>query len=346
MTALYTTDDGQPITTHSMVKSFRRCPKQAEYKYVERLKPRAVGRPLKRGTWVHKLLETFYLGKSWKREHKKLEKSLAQLDLFDEEIEDLYDTLADDCHRMMEAYLWHYEADDFEVHDVEVTLEAELPDGTLYRCRVDLLGEDEYGLFLMDHKSKKQRHTQDELILDSQSVPYIWAARENDIDVARFVWNYLPDKPPTVPEITKKGNVSRRQVNTDLPTLMSVIEESEEEPEDLAEWIEVLERQRYTPGGPQLSPFFQRVAIERDDDMLDRSMHELLRSSSRMHEYYGEDDAVERVPDISCKWCDFRALCVADLFGNNTSQIRRAHFEQGDPLDYYHDDPDTTEEPI
>jgi hypothetical protein len=42
---LYTDDKtGKLISTHSMLKTFRRCPKQAEFKYVHRLKPRRLGK--------------------------------------------------------------------------------------------------------------------------------------------------------------------------------------------------------------------------------------------------------------------------------------------------------------
>ena len=54
---LYPDEDGVPILTNSMLTAFRRCIKQSEYKYVHRLKPRLLGGPLKRGTWVHALLE-------------------------------------------------------------------------------------------------------------------------------------------------------------------------------------------------------------------------------------------------------------------------------------------------
>ena len=48
--------DGKSITTHSMIKTMLRCPKQTQYKYAERLKKRVItvrDKPLKRGTWIH-----------------------------------------------------------------------------------------------------------------------------------------------------------------------------------------------------------------------------------------------------------------------------------------------------
>src|ERR1041384_2719775 len=43
MPAIYE-DGGKRITTHSMLKQYLGCPKSAQYKYAERLKPRSVTR--------------------------------------------------------------------------------------------------------------------------------------------------------------------------------------------------------------------------------------------------------------------------------------------------------------
>src|SRR6478609_1788452 len=76
-------DDGKRISTHSMLKTFRRCPKQAEYKYVERLQPKIMGRPLRFGTWMHALQEAHGKGEDWREEHERLTKKWDLL--FDEE---------------------------------------------------------------------------------------------------------------------------------------------------------------------------------------------------------------------------------------------------------------------
>src|SRR5216110_2989536 len=83
-------DTGQPLLTNSMVSAFRRCIKQTEYKYVHRLKPLRLGSPLKRGTWIHALLEEEAKGGDWKKLHKKYTAEFNQM--FDEE-KDFYGDL-------------------------------------------------------------------------------------------------------------------------------------------------------------------------------------------------------------------------------------------------------------
>ena len=49
------------VITHSLLKTFQRCPREALYKYVELLTPRQKhSQPLERGSWFHELLEAKY----------------------------------------------------------------------------------------------------------------------------------------------------------------------------------------------------------------------------------------------------------------------------------------------
>ena len=119
-----------------MLKTFRRCPKQAQYKYVERLKPKEVQKNLHRGKWMHKLLELYHMGEDWQEEHAKWCHKFDKL--FDEEKDRLGD-LPREILRMMKAYIWHYAADEWEVLEVEFVVECKFPDGTVYRAKIDAL---------------------------------------------------------------------------------------------------------------------------------------------------------------------------------------------------------------
>ena len=98
--ALYLADDGvTPVTTQSMIKAFRQCPREAYYKYVLRLKPKVRSLQLTRGKWMHSLLEAYYKEKSgiktlpWREVHDQLASDFRKL--FDEEKEKLGDLLFD-----------------------------------------------------------------------------------------------------------------------------------------------------------------------------------------------------------------------------------------------------------
>ena len=194
---------GARITTNSMIKTMRRCPKQAEYKYVHRLKPRKLGTPLKRGTWWHALQEADGNGEDWRKVHAQYTNEFNKL--FDEE-KGYYGDMPRELEHMMNSYKWHYKNDPWEYIENEFQLEAKFPDGTIYRGKVDALIRNQFGLWLVDHKSHKSLPDHTFRLQDTQSALYTWAAWENGLDIQGFIWNYAPWKVPSTPKILQAGN--------------------------------------------------------------------------------------------------------------------------------------------
>lgn len=342
---LYAHENGKDLSTHSMLKTFRRCPKQAEFKYAKRLKPRMLGKPLRRGKWIHSLLETYHMGGDWRHTHAALSAEFNEM--FDEE-KDYYGDMPTEIAIIMEGYIWHYRDDPWEYKEVEFQLDAEFPDGSMYRGKVDALIENEYGLWLVDHKSHKSLPDHNFRLLDAQSALYLWAARENGMKIQGFIWNYLRWKPPTVPSMaykgTKRQRLSTRSIETDYPTFARAIKAYKGEygleiTPELRDHAKYLQGQRYRHGEPQTSPFFRRDILEKDDRMLDRVMGENFHTSLRMHDYdFTDTDMVERVVSPSCAFsCSYTDLCTVDLLGGNTRPLIKQNYIVGDPNDYYND---------
>jgi hypothetical protein len=262
--------------------------------------------------------------------------------------------LPTECARLMRSYLWHYganKADPFhgwEVRDTELTLECPWPDGNgIYRCRLDILFEDEFGWWIGDHKTHKTLPSMSFRLRDHASALYIWCARQNGLDVRGFLWNYIKTKPPTVPHQvyvgTKREGLSTAAIDTDYPTTHRAITSYGYNHADYRERLLTLKRDRWQPGVPQTSPFFRWYTLEKDDAMIERVVRSSMRTRDRLHTpgYYDDPDEVERSTDRSCDWmCDYKELCEVELFGGNATQIRRQQFIAGDPLDYYNDDKD------
>jgi hypothetical protein len=333
-------DEGVPITTHSMIKTMRRCPKQTQYKYADRLKPRMVGRPLQFGKWMHWLLEAYYKGEDWKAVHKELTEKYGEL--FDEEKEAL-GNLPVDCYNLMLSYLWHYKGENWKVHEVEFLVECKFPDGGIYRGKVDMLVEDDYGLWIVDHKNHKKLPSGAFRLKDSQSGLYVWAARKMGIPVSGFIWNYLKTAPPSVPKLVQKGDrFYKKMGDTTYVTYYREIRRLGFQPDDplVAPTLARLAAERYEPGKTQSSAFFQRNVFERDDAVLQRIAAEAYRTHRRIHTYpFMQRDAVERVPDRSCDFmCSYTRLCEAELYGGMTGNIMRQDFRTADPLEYYNDE--------
>lgn len=339
-------ESGQLISTHSMLKTFRRCPKQAEYKYVHRLKPRLIGKPLRKGTWMHTLLEYFHSGRDWEAEHAKLSRKFSEL--FDEE-KDYYGDLPTECLLLMRSYIWHYKNDPWKVIETEFTVETEFPDGTLYRGRVDALIENEFGLWVVDHKNMRTLPDHNFRLLDGQSALYLWACLRNRIPVQGFIWNYLRTKAPTKPKLAYAGKAAQRLSNaaieTDYPTYVTELKRLKREEglritKSYTDHADYLKSLQYRHGEPQLSPFFRRDTLEKQPDMLRRVALENHHTSKRMHVYdFSNPDAVERVVERSCTFsCSYTDLCSVELMGGNMRPLVKQNYTVGDPMDYYYDD--------
>lgn len=339
-------DTGQPILTNSMLTAFRRCIKQSEFKYVHRFKPRVIGKPLKRGQWVHELLEVDARGGDWREHHRKLCQKFD--DLFDEE-KDYYGDLPKEILRIMRSYFWHYKHDPWKYHEVELELTAELPNGVLLRIKFDALIENQFGLWLVDHKSHKTLPNLTYRMLDTQSPLYTWVAWQNNIPVNGFIWNYVRWKAPSVPELLKDGSrLSRRKIDTDYPTYYRALKKYGLDMADYAERLAYYKGQQYRPGEPQTSSFFRRDIFEKSPEVIDRVLKEAMRSADRMNNYdWSDPDSVERTVGRHCEYlCSYSDICTAQLLGHNLRPLIRQNYEVGDPMSYYHDRAGETDKEI
>lgn len=332
---LYVNEDGVPIVTQSMLATFKECPRKTLYKYADRLKPKTQAKPLKRGNWIHTLLETHYSGGDWRKAHRKL--CLQFDELFDEEKDALGD-LPTEIEQIMRSYFWHYRDDaDWKVLEVELMIEVELPRIGLYRGRLDLLVETPYGLYVVDHKSHRALPDTDFRIRDAQSALYIWACRKAGYPVEGFVWNYIRYYAPRPVKFNLNGALSKRQGETTYDAAYRSIRAQDRDPRDYRDLLIPLQKQRYVHGGPQLSSFFRRSILEKDEDMLRQIVREAIHTGRRMNRYpFLRRNVVERNSTWMCGRCSYRDLCSVELFGGNVQQVLRG-FRQGDPLEYYYD---------
>lgn len=353
--ALYLADDGiTPVTTHSMIKTFRQCPRETYYKYVLRLQPKHLSKPLTRGKWFHALLETYLNGDDWLEEHRKWCSKYAKL--FDEEKENLGD-LPKEMERTMQSYLWHYQKDQWEIVDTELLVEAMMPNGHLFRGKIDVLLRDQVGdLWAGDHKTHKRLPDWDFRMLDEQSTLYTWALSENDIFVRGFVWNYITMEAISTPRVVQKGDRFYRRKgslgSTDYPTLVRKLKEmgavedgrftdvlNEDEQALVRNDLKVLKAHQFDPEShlPPTSPFFRRDYLVKNPDLVHRVMETTMRTSDEMHSYdFSDLDRIVRNVN-SCKgfMCQYRSLAMTDLIVGDSQMIQAREYTHGDPLAYY-----------
>lgn len=321
----------EDISTHSMLTTFKRCPRQAMYKYHDMIRPKTISRPLKTGSWFHQLLEVHLRGGDWKAEHQRIIDGY-----FEEEI----DQISDAVHRLMRGYLWHYQLEPkygFKTIAVEETLETDWPDGSLYRCKVDWIVEWQGEIWFVDHKLRTTLPNHLTRLRDSQSLLYMWCGRKNKIPVKGFIWNYGRMRPPVIPQILKDGSLSKRKILTDYPTLRRTLQDNDIPTTEYLSELTALKATYWRPDKIQESPFWRRESIRPTDETIKRLALEMYHTRKRMAEYnFNQRDTVERVLDDSCNYrCGYPDICAAELYGGNVDMLTRIKYERVDPLDYY-----------
>lgn len=349
---LYVADDGvTPVTSQSMLKTFSMCPREAMYKYHMRLKPRDIKKQLHRGKWIHALLEAHYLGQDWKPLHKKFSNDFSQL--FDEEKEKLGD-LPREIGMLMKSYFWHYGdpevADEWEVLEAEKLIEAKLPNGHLFRGKVDLIVNTPFGVWLVDHKTHARLPDWSQRMFDEQSTLYTWAARENGIPVEGFIWNYITtEKIPTKYNVLKNGSkfyANAFGAATTYPAFVDAIKRAQAEygdtflkdPKDRAAYkqrLAELKAERWK--GPDVlptSPFFRRDFLEKTDEMIERQLKETCRKSDNMHSYdFSDPDCVERdMRACSGFFCNYKDLSMSDFIHGDSERLQKSNYTVSDPM--------------
>jgi RecB family exonuclease len=311
--------------SNSKIKTYRRCPNQYRYKYVLKLEPKLKKVQLEMGSWMHELLQAHYEGKSWREIHTARTKAF--YNLFEEQREELGD-LPSDCMRMMRSYLryWRHEDQHFAVVDVELDEIVTLPNGLQLHVIIDLIVEDLRTnlLWIWDHKNRKSFESGDNMLLDPQLTNYFDAALMMGYKpLGGVVYNELRTKAPVVPKLTAKTKQleRRKNIDTDVYTYMRAIRAHGFDPGDYGDILRHLAR-------GQNGRFFRRPKLPKDPPMLRTMRRELVQSAQEISaaERRGR---FPRTFDRSCAWgCDFKNLCIAELYGGDISSMIKQNFRR------------------
>lgn len=310
--------------SNAKAKTWRRCPKMYDFKYVKKLRPKRKKAHLELGTWVHELLMVYYDGEDWKQKHRVLRAKFNNL--FEEEKEELGDLPAE-ALRLFKSYLRHYKKRDIEHRTIDTEIDeiVTLPNGIEFNFIIDRIYEDRDGLWLQDHKTLSSFLPADFMLLDAQLTRYFWCAEELGYTPLLGVeFNEIRTKPPAIPHTLKSGLLSTAQkMDTDYWTYLETVKKLEQSPALYKGKLRELWERDQTD-----NRFFRRSRLPKDKPVTRRMMAEL------------EDTAVEieaaeargrfpRTPDKSCQWgCDYLDLCVIDLHGGSIDSAVKLKYER------------------
>jgi hypothetical protein len=308
--------------SNSKANTWRRCPKKYEYKYVQRLRRKQKALPLEKGTWMHELLQTFYDAGDWRKTHKRLTKKFYRL--FEDERQ-MLGNLPDECERIMRAYLRQYEEEDghLRIVDTELNEYVTLPNGLRIQIIVDLVYEDDMGLWAMDHKFRGQFADPESMRLDPQLTLYYWGLEVLGYPCVGTVYNEVLTKPPVIPKLTAKtGRLEKRKnIFTDQYTYAKTVKEHGFSLSDYTDILRVI-------GLSQKDRFFKRTYMPRDKHMVRNVMRDLNDTAVEIMRAE-RDGRFPRSFDKSCKFsCEFKDLCLTQFHGGDGESIIKAYFNR------------------
>lgn len=311
--------------TNSQSKTYLRCPQQYDYKFRQLLTPRRVALPLERGGWLHDLLEAHYEGGDWKAAHAA--RTLEFMRMFEEERE-YYGDLPRACENIMRSYLhWWRDADEeFKVITVEQKFECDLPNGNLLVFKVDGIIENDYGLWLMEHKSHKKIPNDAHRFIDMQSSRYVWALQQLGWDIQGVMWNYIRTKEPSKPKLLKSGErLSAAKCDTDLFTYVRALKEYGLNPRDYRDKIISLKEN---------NTFFRREYVPKPRQVMETLVRDIDNLAGKIEDERGEPPLRNITYDCA-HHCDFLQLCMTELYGGDGDQVRKLMFRSATTKDYY-----------
>lgn len=317
-----------PLVTQSMLKAARDCWRKYHYRYEEQIGKKAPPLPLIRGTILHEMIDARALGNVDPMEVlRKYEKAYKKLFNAEKEI---YGDIIGECDRIFKAYSRHYADEEYTYERSEEPAFTDLTNEIRYAGTIDKIAVDKHGRrWIMDHKSHKHFPDEGQRMSDIQLVLYVWAWNRWNPEhkVSGIIWDYIKTKPPGIPELVDNGKrLSKRQIETDYTTYMRTIKEHKLNPKDYQEVLSKLESQE--------SPFFKRIPLPNPPAALIESVVRDAQDTATLIVKLGK---VLKTRNLSrnCGWCEFNALCQADIRGLDVSFVRKDKYEHKEPREYY-----------
>jgi hypothetical protein len=182
-------------------------------------------------------------------------------------------------------------------------------------------------VWVLDHKSSKDKLNKDLLILDDQMTMYQWALREifrlwnspyiNKI--AGCYYNVLRKKLPTIPRVLVNGkSLSKaKDIDTTYDLYLQAIMDNGFDPADYQDILQYLQGQPNT--------FFERAKVRRNQYEIAHAGSLLLLEAIDML------NAPYIYPNFTwdCRWkCDFKELCLSMNRNDDCDYLKEALFQK------------------
>lgn len=311
--------------SQSKVKKWRQCRYAYDCRYVQKLKKKKKSRPLQVGTMVHEMLEAnaegdcpFELLDKWEKDHGKMFRAEREM----------YGDIITDIRTIMTAYFDFYAKD--KVRDIrykkqyaEHWLEVPIDEEILFVMKVDGFARTPNKLrWILEHKTFKRKPNDDDRWRNLQSAVYIKACQLLKMKpFDGMLWNYIHNKPPTIPQVLKNGDLSSRNINTLPSVVRQVMEDHDiEESDNTAKVMAHAER--------NVKDWFFRVFTPVNSSIVDLLFDEFVITAREIMENHGKK--TDRNIGMHCGWsCDYEPICRAALTGGDVDFVKEREYDCG-----------------
>lgn len=309
--------------SYSEIKLARKCLRAHRYRYKDRLRRRRPNRPALVGTILHEMLDVRVEGgdeAAWKV-FKKYKKQYR--DLFKGEREEFGD-VPSLVKAIYKGYWRRWKEDGLVYVASEVEFRVDLAKGLELVGYIDKIAEDARRRLLMDHKFHKNLPGPEDRFSDIQTVLYLWAWNETHRradGVDGILWDYGRMKAPAVPELLKRGGLSKRMnIDTDRYTYRRAIRENNLDEKDYRDVLTKLKGKE--------RKFFERVPLPAPSKHLITEVVSDFRESALMAKRALRTGKAPRsMSGFNCNGCEFRSLCEAEVRGYDTKGLRKREYE-------------------
>lgn len=301
--------------SNSKLKTWRRCRKQYDYKYNQKLRKRIKSAPLIRGSVMHEMIDAKAKGKNpWKTFRKEIQPYYS---LFKEQ-QDEYGDLPQMIRALMRHYFRFYKGNEFEYIESEIEFEYKLTKDILLIGYVDGTGRQKpYGKGIVEHKSHKKIPEGDLEYSQIQTALYAEAiANLYNMEVDFVMWNYIRAKNPSTPKLLADGTLSKRNIDTLWEIYKAEVRKQGLKVEDYLDMRDKLKDKETT--------YFVRNVLPLKPQIVSQVVKDSIFTAEEMIEK-GKKDTTRTI-DKHCQWCDYYSLCQAELRGLDAGFIRKANF--------------------
>jgi hypothetical protein len=250
--------------------------------------------------------------------------------MFKEERE-MYGDILNDVEIIMTDYFEHWDGQLVYMRKnkkgSEHKFKIDIMDGVTWEGKIDGFAKTPNKLkWLVEHKSFNQMPNEDARWRNIQSTTY---HRAVDIlgwfNLDGSLWDYIWSKPPTKPQILKKGGVSQKQIKT-LPT--KILQwQKQNKIKDIGDLLYKASLSR--------SDWFQRIFTRKNKRVIDMVWEDFEASIKEIVER-SEKDKIRTI-DRHCSWCSYESICRAELYGGDVDFIIEREYTVEDPDKRYQD---------